>query len=100
MKAEVERKEIIKRALAMLHDGQTLDRDEVRLSEPDNEIEHMPETATAETFAVSVLAENGPDEVDAILRVWSDLFGKRLHHESVRKQLAALREWQRLWRSR
>ncbi len=56
-----------------------------------------PKTPTAETLAASILAENGPDEVDSILRIWSDLFGKRLDHESVRNQLTALREWQSKW---
>lgn len=77
--------------------GESSPMDEVRIYEPVNEIKHLPETPTAETLAASILAENGPDEVDSILRVWSDLFGKRLDHERVRNQLAALMEWQRRW---
>jgi len=57
-----------------------------------------PKAPTAETLSASILAENGPGEVDSILRIWSDLFGKRVDHESVRNQLAALREWQGRWK--
>jgi len=45
------------------------------------------------------MAKHQTDEVDSILRVWSDLFGKRVDHERVRNQLAALREWQNQWTS-
>jgi len=73
--------------------------DEVRISEPENEIKHLPRTATAETLAASALAENTPGEVDDILRVWSDLFGMRLNSKRVRKQLEMIREWQSRWTS-
>ncbi len=86
MRAEVERKEIVKRALAMLHGGPKTEQQDQQIGEP--------EAVSAEALAASVMAENEPDEVDSILRVWSDLFNIRLDRETVRKQLAAIRKWQ------
>ena len=97
MKAEAERKEIVKRALAMLHGGQI--SDQPSQTDAIDTVDAKPETPTPETLAVSILAENGPDEVDSILRVWSELFGMRLNPERVRDQLEMLREWPGQWTS-
>ena len=98
MKAEAERKEIVKRALAMLHGGQISDQPSQTDDIDIDTVDTKPETPTPETLAASILTENEPDEVDSILRIWSDLFGKRVDHETVRNQLAALREWQGRWK--
>ena len=81
--------------------------DECQISDTDNKYKHLqppygvvdtkPETPTPETLAASVMAENTSEEVDRILKVWSEIFGMRLNPERVRDQLATLREWQGQW---
>ncbi len=71
----------------------TLQTDGIDIDTVDTE----PETPTPETLAASVMAENTSEEVDRILKVWSELFGMRLNSERVRNQLAALREWHSRW---
>ena len=82
----------------MLHGGQILDQPS-QTDDIDIAVDTKPETPTPETLAASILAENGPDEVDSILRVWSELFGMRLNPERVRDQLEMLREWRCQWTS-
>ena len=55
-------------------------------------------TIQAEKLAASILAENQPDEVGEILRVWKETFGMDLDRARVTKQLQDLREWQSRWR--
>ncbi len=99
MRAEVERKEIVKRALAMLHGGPKTEQQDQQIGEPEAE--------TAETLAASVLAESGPDEVAQILTIWrgfgiKDLDGQRIREglEPIREHLASLRSWKSKLRSR
>ncbi len=99
VKAREEEKEIVKRALAMLHSGRILDQP-TRVGGPDIDDTHDDGSrVTPEALAASVLAENTSEEVDRILKVWSELFGMRLDHETVRKQLVAIRKWQSQWTS-
>ena len=51
-----------------------------------------PKSPTAETLAASILAENEPNEVDSILRVWESL-GKNLDRTKILKQLEDLKTW-------
>ena len=94
MKAEAERKEIVKRALAMLHGDQISDQPS-QVDDIDT-VDTGPETTTPETLAASVMVENTPEEVDRILKVWSDLFGVHLNSKRVRNQLEMIRKWQSL----
>ena len=81
---------IVKRALAILHEGVNVqDWDE------DAKLEYR-EAAPPETMAAQVLAEYEPSEVDRIIEVWRSL-ENRLDPETVRLHLAALRKWQSRW---
>ena len=91
MKARAEGREIVKRALALLHGGPKLEQVGQQIAEPE------PEAGTAETIAVSILAESKPDEANRIVAVWKKLFGVSLNSEEVRNQLVALRKWQSRW---
>jgi len=98
MKARAEEKEIVKRALAMLHGGQTLEQPSqtecpnIRTADP------KPQPVTPETLAAAVLVENTPDEVSRILTAWREFFGIRLDRAKVTNQLNAQRQWQDQWR--
>jgi len=92
MSVGVVQSEIVKRALAILHEGVN-----VQDSEEDAKVEH-PEAATAETMAAQVLAEYEPSESELIVRAWHDILGVNyLKPEMVRLHLEALRRWQSRW---
>ena len=78
--------EIVKRALALLHGGVSVqDRDE------------GAKAVTPETVATQVLAEYEPPEADRIVRAWRDITGTHLNPDRVREQLEALRKWEGSW---
>ena len=83
--------EIVKRALAILHEGAG-----VQDLDADAKLEN-PEAATAETVVTQVLAEYQLSEADRIVRVWHDTMGINLKPEMVRLHLEALRKWQSRW---
>ena len=65
---------IVKRALAILHEGVNVqDWDE------DAKLEN-PEAATAETVATQVLAEYQPSEAHLIVNVWRDAYSIQFGH--------------------
>lgn len=90
-----EEQEIVKRALAMLHGGRIL-AEPSRMDDFDIETQEKP-MPTPETLAVSVLAENEPDEAGSILAIWEEAFGMTLDRERVAKHLEHLRQWQSRW---
>ncbi len=104
MRTREEEREIVKRALALLHGSPKPEQQDRQIGEP--------EAGTAETLAASVLAENKPDEVAQILAIWRDLGIKDLDGQRVRQgcnpqerkpvgeHLADLRSWQNKRRSR
>ena len=91
MRTREEEKEIVKRALALLHGGPKPEQVGQQIAEPE------PEAGSPETIAASILAESKPDEANRIVAVWKKLFGVSLKSEEVRDQLAALGEWQKRW---
>src|SRR5262249_51612266 len=50
---------------------------------------------TVETLIGSILVENRPSEVDAILEAWREILGLRLDRADVKAHLEGLRRWQR-----
>jgi len=91
MRTREEEREIVKRALAMLHGSPKPEQGGQQIAEPE------PEAGTAETIAVSILVESKPDEANRIVAVWKELFGMSLKSEEVRSHLAAIRKWQSQW---
>ncbi len=91
MRTREEEREIVKRALALLHGSPKPEQGGQRIAEPE------PEAGTAETIAVSILAESKPDEAGRIVAVWKKLFGVSLKSEEVRDHLSAIRTWQSQW---
>lgn len=102
MKARAEEKEIVKRALAMLHSGRILDQP-TQVGDPDigtdiDDIHDGGSKVTPETLAASILPEATPDEVGFILKAWEG-FGIHLDRKRVSIQLEELRRWQSRWRA-
>lgn len=91
MRTEREEKEIVKRALALLHGGPKTERQDQQIGEP------KPEAGTVETIAASILAENKQDEAALIVDAWQRYFGTWLPKEGVLKQLEGIRKWQSRW---
>ncbi len=91
MAAKSEQSEIVKRALAMLHNRP---EPTPNLSGEGGTGEFKP---TTEALAVSVLVETEPHEVGQILAIWQKVFGMTLDREQVAKHLERLRQWQSRW---
>jgi len=91
MRTREEEKEIVKRALALLHGGPKPEQVGQQIAEPE------PEAGTPETIAASILAESKPDEAALIVDAWQRYFGTWLPREGVLKQLEGIRKWQSRW---
>lgn len=88
MKGEAERKEIVRGALALLHESSETDQREQQAKEAE------PEYITMETAAVSILAEHKPDEAGLIVDAWRRYCGIRLDRQEVLIHLKDIRQWQ------
>jgi len=95
MRTREEEREIVKRALALLHGSPKPSQAEG----PDIESSRAlgPGTTTPETVAASILVDHKPNEANRIVAVWKELFGMSLKSEEVRSHLAAIRKWQSQW---
>jgi len=101
MKAKAEEKEIVKRALAMLHAPAWVERSQpLGDRDPEPEPTPKPDHPDPEALTAKILAEFQPDEADCIVTAWRKMLGIKLDRGRVHQHLDELRKWQRRWMQR